>query len=60
MERHGLDEQQAFQMLRDHARRTNRKIVDIAESIVASHRLLPGERAPTPIESEALEPERDR
>jgi response regulator NasT len=60
MERHGLDEQQAFQMLRDHARRTNRKIVDIAESIVASHRLLPGGRAPTPIGGEALDPERER
>jgi AmiR/NasT family two-component response regulator len=60
MERHDLDEQQAFQMLRDHARRSNRKIVDIAESILASHRLLPGGRAATADEDETLEPERDR
>ena len=42
MERHGLDEQQAFEMLRHEARRTNQKIVDIALSVVTSHRLLPG------------------
>ena len=41
MERHSLDEQQAFHLLRDHARRTNRKIADVAEAVLASHRLLP-------------------
>lgn len=41
MERHGIDEQEAFTMLRQHARRTNRKIVDVAEAVVASHVLLP-------------------
>lgn len=41
MERHAIDEQAAFEMLRDHARRTNRKIVDVAESILTSHSLLP-------------------
>jgi response regulator NasT len=41
MERHAIDEQEAFNMLRSHARRTNRKVVDVAESIVESHRLLP-------------------
>src|SRR6266487_262444 len=40
MERHSLDEQQAFHLLREHARRTNRKIADVAESVLASHRLL--------------------
>ncbi len=50
MERHGIDEQHAFQMLRDHARRTNRKIVDVAESVVASHQLLSGGRAPIPVD----------
>ena len=29
-----------FDLLRDHARRTNRKIVAVAESVLASHRLL--------------------
>src|SRR6476661_9442055 len=47
MERHSLDEQQAFQLLRDHARRTNRKIVDVAESVIASHRLLASGKEPT-------------
>jgi AmiR/NasT family two-component response regulator len=42
MERHGIDEQAAFSMLRDHARRHNRKMVDVAEEIVSTHQLLPG------------------
>lgn len=42
MERHGMDEQAAFNMLRDHARRHNRKMVDLAEEIVSTHQLLPG------------------
>jgi two-component system, response regulator / RNA-binding antiterminator len=46
MERHAVDEQGAFSMLREHARRTNRKIVDVAESILASHLLLPGGEEP--------------
>ena len=41
MERHGIDEQEAFNLLRQHARRTNRKIVYVAEAVIASHRLLP-------------------
>ena len=40
MERGSLDEQQAFQLLREHARRNNRKVVDVAGSILESHRLL--------------------
>jgi hypothetical protein len=31
-------------MLRDHARRHNRKMVDLAEEIVSTHQLLPGTR----------------
>jgi AmiR/NasT family two-component response regulator len=50
MERHGVDEQDAFELLRGEARRTNRKIVDVAESLLASHRLLPGGREPAPVE----------
>src|SRR6478672_1875727 len=50
MERHAVDEQHAFQMLRDHARRTNRKIVDVAESVVASHQLLSGGGDPVPVD----------
>jgi len=43
MERHGIDEAQAFEMLRAHARRTNRKVVDVAESILTSRALLPAD-----------------
>jgi response regulator NasT len=43
MERHGIDEQHAFEMLRDHARRTNRKVVDVAEAVLAARALLPAE-----------------
>jgi len=50
MERHSLDEQQAFHLLRDHARRTNRKIADVAEAVLASHRLLSGAKEPMPLD----------
>jgi response regulator NasT len=41
MERHGIDEQAAFEMLRQQSRRTHRKIVDLADAIVAGHAMLP-------------------
>jgi response regulator NasT len=41
MERHGIDEQAAFEMLRDHARRSHRKLVDLADAVVAGHSMLP-------------------
>jgi AmiR/NasT family two-component response regulator len=40
MERHAIDEQQAFHLIREEARRSNTKMVDVAASILASHRLL--------------------
>lgn len=46
MERHGIDEQAAFNMLREHARRNNRKMVDVAEEVASTHRLLPGGATP--------------
>ena len=49
MERHSLDARAAFDKIRDAARRTNRRVVDIAESLIESHRLLPagpGDRVP--------------
>ena len=46
MERHGIDEQAAFDMLRDHARRNNRKMVDLAEEVVSTRQLLPGTARP--------------
>lgn len=41
MERHSIGEEQAFAMLRDHARTANRKLLDIAAAVVDGHRLLP-------------------
>jgi AmiR/NasT family two-component response regulator len=41
MERHSVDEERAFQMLREHARRTQTRLVDTAQSIVDGHLLLP-------------------
>ena len=41
MERHSIDEPAAFGLLREHARSTNRKLVDVASAVVDAHRLLP-------------------
>jgi response regulator NasT len=43
MERHSVAEEAAFELLRDHARSTNRKLVDVATAVVDGHRLLPKE-----------------
>ena len=40
MERHGIDEKKAFSMLRDEARRTNRKVTDVADAVTLSVALL--------------------
>jgi AmiR/NasT family two-component response regulator len=41
--RHSIDEADAFDMLRDHSRASNRKLVDVATAVVDGHRLLPKE-----------------
>jgi AmiR/NasT family two-component response regulator len=41
MERHGIDEASAFEMLRESARVGNRKLIDLASAVVDGHRLLP-------------------
>jgi len=41
MERHGVDEQHAFELLRAQSRRTGRKLVEVAASVVEGHLLLP-------------------
>jgi AmiR/NasT family two-component response regulator len=43
MERHTIDEHAAFEMLRAHSRRTGRKLIDVAESVVDSHLMLPAQ-----------------
>jgi len=40
MERHGIDDREAFAMLRDEARRTNQKVSDLARSVSDGHALL--------------------
>jgi AmiR/NasT family two-component response regulator len=41
MERHSVDDADAFEMLRDQSRRTNTKLADVAAAVVDGHRLLP-------------------
>jgi AmiR/NasT family two-component response regulator len=45
MERHSIDEASAFEMLRDHARTNNRKLVDVAGAVTDGHLLLPSRPA---------------
>jgi AmiR/NasT family two-component response regulator len=41
MERHSIDEAVAFELLRNHSRAANRKLVDVARAVVDGHALLP-------------------
>src|SRR3954452_18371819 len=41
MERHSVGEADAFEMLREHSRRANLKLADVAAAVVDGHRLLP-------------------
>jgi AmiR/NasT family two-component response regulator len=41
MERHTIDEHHAYELLREHSRTNNRKLLDLATAIVDGHRLLP-------------------
>jgi AmiR/NasT family two-component response regulator len=41
MERHAIDGVAAFEMLREHSRIDNRKLIDLATAVVDGHRLLP-------------------
>ena len=45
MERHSIDENTAFEMLRERSRTDNRKLIDLATAVVDSHYLLPKHRA---------------
>jgi len=48
MERHGVDERQAFELLRSHSRHTGRKLIEVAEAVATSHLLLPAPVKPAP------------
>jgi response regulator NasT len=41
MERHAVAEDAAFELLRTHARSSNRKLIDVATAVVDGHALLP-------------------
>ena len=41
MERHSVAEREAFELLRDHARTSGRRVVDVAQSVLDGHALLP-------------------
>jgi AmiR/NasT family two-component response regulator len=43
MERHSVNERDAFELLRDHARASGRRVVDVAQSVLDGHALLPKE-----------------
>ena len=44
MERHSADDRAAFELLRDHARSGGRRVVDVAQSVLDGHALLPKSR----------------
>ena len=50
MERHKIDKDRAFEMVRSHSQLTGRKVIHVAEAIVESYLLLP----PPPPQSPAL------
>ena len=41
MERHKIDEERAFEMVRSHSQHNGRKVIDVAQAIVESYLLLP-------------------
>lgn len=41
MERHSVGDQEAFELLRAHARRNNRKVIEVAHAVSEGHALLP-------------------
>jgi AmiR/NasT family two-component response regulator len=51
MERHAIDAEAAFMMLREHSQNSGRKLVEVAESVLKSHQLL-GPPAGTPQSAE--------
>ncbi|MEY2441491.1 MAG: two-component system, response regulator PdtaR [bacterium] len=42
MERHGVDERAAFELLRQHSRKSSRRVIDLAKAVADGHALLPG------------------
>jgi AmiR/NasT family two-component response regulator len=49
MERHAIDQDAAFEMLRSHSQRNGRKLIDVANAVVESHLLLLPQSSPTAV-----------
>jgi AmiR/NasT family two-component response regulator len=49
MERHGVDDAGAFELLRQASRTDNRKLLDLATAVADGHRLLPKQHAERPL-----------
>jgi response regulator NasT len=47
MERHGVDERTAFELMRQQARRSNQRVVELAHAVAEGHALLPNRPAET-------------
>jgi response regulator NasT len=47
MERHAIDQEKAFEMLRSHSQHNGRKLIDVANAVVDSHLLLLPQASPT-------------
>jgi response regulator NasT len=45
MERHSIDEDIAFLLLRDESRKTNRKLIEVAQAVIGARALLPDNAA---------------
>jgi AmiR/NasT family two-component response regulator len=43
MERHSVSDRDAFERMREHARGSNRRVVDVAQAVVDGHALLPSQ-----------------
>ena len=41
MERHGISDTEAFELLRDHSRAGGRRVIDVARAVIEGHALLP-------------------
>jgi response regulator NasT len=58
MERHGIGEREAFELLRSHSRRTSRKLVEVAAAVVDAHPLLSA-HGPGAASSDGIQPAGD-
>jgi AmiR/NasT family two-component response regulator len=57
MERHSIDEEAAFEMLRERSRIDNRKLIDLAAAVVDGHRLLPNRAQGRLVAADSAEPD---